>query len=46
MKIICNNALVPQIQEGITKAEWVNKEGIAKRLENTYGNIRDLLLDR
>lgn len=40
----CTNNLIPQITEGITKVEWVNKEDIVSRLENSYGNIRDILL--
>ena len=37
--------LVPQTKEGITKVEWVNKEGIAKKLEDSYGNIKELFLN-
>jgi hypothetical protein len=37
--------LVEQIDEGITKVEWVNEEDIAKKLENSYGNIKDLFLE-
>ena len=37
--------LVPQTKEGITKVEWVNEKDILKRLENTYGNIKELLID-
>ena len=40
-----NNQLVHQIAEGITKVEWVSKKGIAKKIENTYGSIKDLILD-
>jgi 8-oxo-dGTP pyrophosphatase MutT (NUDIX family) len=43
MKTNYINKLIPQINEGITKAEWVNKQDIAKRLENSYPNIKDLL---
>jgi len=35
--------LNPQMEEGITKVEWVKKNEIADRLENSYGNIIDLL---
>ena len=37
--------LVAQIDEGITKVEWVNKEDIAKKLEKSYGNIMDIFLN-
>ena len=37
--------LVPQIKEGITQVEWVSREDIAKKIKNTYGNIKDLILD-
>ena len=37
--------LVPQIKEGITKVEWVYEKDISKKLKNTFGIIKDLLLD-
>ena len=37
-----NQELVPQAKEGIIKVEWVNKEDIPYRLNNTYGNIKEL----
>ena len=40
-----SNKLVPQIEEGITKAEWINKKSIFKKINNTYGNIKELLID-
>jgi len=40
-----SNELIPQIKEGITKVEWVNEKDILKKLENTYGNIKELFLD-
>ena len=39
-----NKELVPQIEEGIVKAEWVCREDITKKIKNTYGNIKDLIL--
>ena len=33
--------LVPQTKEGITEAVWVDKEDIAKKLENSFGNIAE-----
>ena len=41
-----NGILLPQISEGITKVEWVSENDIATRLENSYGNIQDLLTNR
>ena len=40
-----NNELIPQINEGITKVEWVSQEDIVKKLENSYDNIKDLLIN-
>jgi len=37
--------LIPQLEEGITKVEWVSKEGISTRLENSYGNVNELFAD-
>jgi len=38
-----NMKLVPQVQEGITKAEWVNFNDINDKIVKTYGNIKDVL---
>ena len=35
--------LVPQTKEKITEAVWVDKEDIAEQLENSFGNIAELL---
>ena len=35
--------LLPQINEGITAAIWVQEKDIAEKLENSFGNIEDLL---
>ena len=35
--------LEPQTEEGITKVVWVDKQDIAEKLENSYGNIIELL---
>jgi len=34
--------LVPQTEEGITAVVWVNEADIAKKLENSFGNIVEL----
>ena len=34
--------LSPQIEEGITKVEWVKKEDLKDKLNNTYSNIIDV----
>jgi hypothetical protein len=37
-------ALVPQLEEGITKVEWLNGEQINEKvIGNTYASIKDLL---
>ena len=38
-----NTKLVPQFQEGITKAMWVNYNDISDKMVNTYGSIKDVL---
>ena len=35
--------LTPQTEEGITKVVWVDKQVIAEKLENSFGNINELL---
>jgi len=35
--------LQPQLEEGITKVEWITKEQIKKVMENTYANIKQCL---
>ena len=36
--------LTPQKEEGITKTEWVDVTHLSKYLKNTYGNIKDILM--
>ena len=36
-------SLVPQTEEGITEVVWVDKEQIAEKLNNSFGNIKELL---
>ena len=43
MKTDYSAKLVPQIEEGITKVSWVDKDQISKKLKNSYGNISDVL---
>ena len=38
--------LIPQHEEGITKVEWVDENDIQEKLENTYGNIKELLFNQ
>ena len=35
--------LSPQINEGITKVEWVKEDEVAERLKNAYVNLVELL---
>ena len=37
--------LIPQLEEGITKVEWVSLSEVPSKLENSYGNIKELFLD-
>ena len=45
MKTEFASKLIPQIEEGITKAEWVSKKDMFKKIENTYASIKELLLN-
>jgi len=35
-------ALMPQTEEGIAEVIWVDKENISKKLDNSFGNIKEL----
>ena len=37
------HALTPQIQEGITKVEWVNKNDLQTYIVDTYGSIKSVI---
>ena len=43
MKTNFKGGLLPQTEEGITMVVWVDKQDIAEKLENSYGNIIELL---
>ena len=38
-----NQQLVPQLNEGIEKIEWVNDEGLQEKLQNSYVNIIEII---
>ena len=40
-----NDQFTPQIEEGITKVEWVPKKNLTKVLVNTFANIKLLCLN-
>ena len=42
MKSSFKGNLVPQTKEGITAVFWIDKEDIAEKLENSFGNIIEL----
>jgi len=44
-KVSCSyeGELVPQLMEGITKVEWNSKKKAAKRFENSWGTIREVI---
>jgi len=44
MKTDFTGELHPQLEEGITKVEWLNQEKMAMALENTYANIKSIIL--
>ena len=43
MKTASNKRLTPQLEEGITKAEWVKNDDLKKVKANTYKSILELL---
>ena len=43
MKTNFKGNLIPQTEEGITNVVWVDKQDIAEKLENSFGNINELL---
>jgi len=36
-------SFVPQTEEGITEVVWVNNEDVSEKLNNSFGNINELL---
>lgn len=38
-----DQALTPQLEEGITKADWLTREKWNQVMNNTYGSIQDVL---
>ncbi len=38
--------LIPQIEEGITKVSWIDKDQISDNLKNSYRNISDLIYSK
>ena len=45
MRTNFQGTLLPQIEEGITKACWLDHNSVLDKMSNMYGNIKDLLLD-
>ena len=45
MKYEKNHVLIPQIEEGITKVEWINKNQLEVFPDDTYGSIKAVVLD-
>jgi 8-oxo-dGTP pyrophosphatase MutT (NUDIX family) len=43
MRTDFDGKLSPQIEEGITKVSWIDKDKISEKLKNSYGNISDVL---
>ena len=43
MGAIANQALVPQLEEGITEVKWIAKADWAFVKANTYASINDVL---
>jgi 8-oxo-dGTP pyrophosphatase MutT (NUDIX family) len=43
MRTNFDGELSPQIEEGITKVSWIDKDQISEKIKNSYGNISDVL---
>ena len=43
MKTDYSAKLIPQLEEGITKVSWIDRNQIAKKMRSSYGNISDVL---
>ena len=43
MKTDYSAKLIPQLEEGITKVSWIDKDQITEKIRNSYGNISDVL---
>lgn len=43
MSSVDSRELIPQTEEGITKAEWLDKNGVETAKTNTYGSILEVL---
>jgi ADP-ribose pyrophosphatase YjhB (NUDIX family) len=39
------HVLIPQLEEGITKVEWVNKSDLKIYMDKTYGTIKSVISD-
>ena len=46
MKTKDNSKPIPQLEEGIIDAKWMNKQGVEEALENTYSSIGLLLKEQ
>ena len=38
-----NGRLIPETNEGITEVVWVDKDKIAEKIKNSFGNVKELL---
>jgi ADP-ribose pyrophosphatase YjhB (NUDIX family) len=43
MKVSGNQMLIPQADEGISKLEWLNNDGIKKYQSNSFPSVQDVL---
>lgn len=43
MSCSSNQVLMPQLEEGITKVEWLSKEDVTKALSGTYFSVVDVV---
>jgi 8-oxo-dGTP pyrophosphatase MutT (NUDIX family) len=46
MKTNSENPLVPQLEEDITDAQWMDKDQVKEALKNTYPLIKELLMNQ
>ena len=43
MNTCSDNELIPQLEEGIEEAKWMNKAKVAEAIKNTYESLKDLI---
>ena len=43
MRLESRSKLIPQAEEGISEAKWMNKENIKSAMKNTFPSVKDVV---